>query len=254
MGIIVNLDKDGHLIYDGMLSSKEKASADEVLDALKTEIPQIEKDLQEKYGNGVLYKYYLGFFLGDLLEKYNIIESERRRFWNEIKDLASSETRKRDEGKASVVRSFLEQCYVLSRYDLETVQSLSWKQWQDILDRVRNREDERIFDWIRNYPRKFKQAYWSEFEKALNLYLKDKDTSVFTDDELFEIYDSLLAMSEYWVVACNDFKKKNPNSAKIKTMHRRSKKYQNACFRIKRELREPLDEKIFAQGFEEAMK
>ena len=41
MGHIVSIDKDGHLAYEGLLSSKEKATIDEILDALKKEIPQI---------------------------------------------------------------------------------------------------------------------------------------------------------------------------------------------------------------------
>ena len=45
MGHIVALDAEGHLIYEGLLSSQEKATIDEILNALQTEIPQIESDL-----------------------------------------------------------------------------------------------------------------------------------------------------------------------------------------------------------------
>ena len=86
LGHIVRL-VDGHLVYDGMLSSKEKATIDEILYALQEEIPAIESDLSEAYGQGVWYKYNLGIFLGELLEKYEISISERRRFWDEIKHL-----------------------------------------------------------------------------------------------------------------------------------------------------------------------
>ena len=44
MGNIVRLI-DGHIVYDGMLSSQEKASIDEILAALQEEIPAIERDL-----------------------------------------------------------------------------------------------------------------------------------------------------------------------------------------------------------------
>ena len=114
MGNIVRLI-DGHLVYDGMLSSKEKATIDDILSALQSEIPAIEADLAEEYGQGVWYKYNLGLFLGELLEKYNISISERRRFWDEIKDLATKEERKRNEGTNSVTRSFYQQCYILSQ-------------------------------------------------------------------------------------------------------------------------------------------
>lgn len=254
MGLIVNLDKDGHLVYDGFLSSKEKASVDEVLSSLQQEIPQIEKDLSELYGKSVLYKYNLGLFLGELLEKYSITSSERRRFWDEIKDLASSDTRKRQDGKDSAVRSFFEQCYVLSQIDKATVEKLSWRQWQDLLDRTSNREDVRIYDWIKRYPEKIKEKEWREFEKNLHAYLKDKDTSVFSDEKLFGIYDSLLAMGKYWLSAFDDFAKNNPKSNKVKTKAKRSKKYIDACLRLRRERKQPLNEDIFSSAFLIAMK
>ena len=50
MGHIVALDDEGHLVYEGLLSSKEIATIDEILNALKQEIPQIESDLEETYG------------------------------------------------------------------------------------------------------------------------------------------------------------------------------------------------------------
>lgn len=254
MNHVVSLDKDGHLVYKGLLTAKEIATIKEILNALEQEIPQIEADLEEAYGKSVLYKYNLGKFLGELLTKYNISVSERKQFWDEIKRFATEENRRRDEGKNAETRSFYGQCYRLSQFDQEVVEKLSWRQWQDILDRVRNREDERIFEWIRNKKEKIREDDWREFEKGLHLYLKNKDTSVFTNDELFEIYESILNMSQYWRIAFDKFKKDFPNSAKIKSKGRRSKKYQSTCFQLKRELHKPLDDDIFEKAFELAMK
>ena len=253
MNHIVSLDKEGHLVYDGLLSSQEKASIDDILKALKTEIPQIESDLEEAYGKSVLYKYNLGKFLGQLLTKYEITASERRRFWDEIKMLASKENRTRDEGANAETRSFYGQCYKLSQLEQETVEKLSWRQWQDILDRVNNREDERIFDWIKNRKEKIREDDWREFEKGLHLYLKNKDTSVFSDEELFEIYDSIMRMCQYWRISFGRFAKDHPNSAKIKSKSRRSKKYQSDCFRLKKEKRVGLNDDIFEEAFDNAL-
>lgn len=85
------------------------------------------------------------------------------------------------------------------------------------------------------------------------MYLKDKDTSVFSDDELYDIYESILSMSQYWRIAFAQFSKDFPNSAKIKSKGRRSKKYQATCFQLKRELRKSLDDEIFEKAFESAM-
>ena len=61
-------------------------------------------------------------------------------------------------------------------------------------------------------------------------------------------------MAKYWRISFSQFSKDFPNSAKIKSKARRSKKYQAECFRIKKELRRDLDEEIFSQAFENAMK
>lgn len=253
MGHIVALDAEGHLIYEGLLSSQEKVTIDEILNALQTEIPQIESDLESVYGKSVWYKYNLGLFLGELLEKYNISITERRKFWDEIKTFATKEERTRDEGANSVHRCFYQQCFILSQQDKEVVEKLTWRQWQDLLDRVSNREDTRIFEWIRNKSEKIREDDWREFEKGLHLYLKSKDTSVFSDEELFDIYNSIYDMGVYWRIAFSQFAKDFPKSAKIKTKSRRSKKYQETCFKLKKELKKSLDNDIFEKGFEQAM-
>jgi hypothetical protein len=251
---VVSLDKDGHLIYEGLLTSNEIANIDDILDALKTEIPQIEDDLKKYYGKSVWYKYNLGLVLGGLLEKYEITFAERRKFWDEIKIFATKENRKRNEGTKSVTRSFYQQCYILSQQDKDVVEKLTWRQWQDILDRVGNREDERIFQWIRQISDKIREDDWREFEKALHLYLKNKDTSVFDTDELFAIYDSLMAMVQMWRIKFKEFKEKHPKSAKIKTKSKWVKKYYARCFALKKELRsEVVTENICIQAFSELM-
>ena len=235
MGNVVKIGSNGEIIYIGMLSGQEKAAIDVIIATLQMEIPTIEAELKEKYGDSALYKYHLGKILGDLLVRFNIKPSERLRFWQEIKNLASSENRVRQEGKNSVRRSFYEQCYVLSRVPFVAVERLSWKQWQDLLDRDRNRSDERIFIWLGLSKEKIKQTDWSEFEKALHFYLKDKDTSIFEDEELFAIYDSIMLMCVHWRLQFKVFAQEHPSSAKIKTCKTWAKKYYARCFALKKE-------------------
>lgn len=251
---VVSLDGDGHLVYKGLLTAREIATIDDILDALKTEIPQAETDLEEAYGQTVWYKYYLGQFLGSLLEKYEITIAERRRFWDEIKTFATTEDRKRSEGTNSITRSFYQQCYILSQQDKDVVEKLTWRQWQDILDRVGNREDERIFQWLKQVPDKIREDDWREFEKALHLYLKGKDTSVFDTEELFAIYDSLMTMVQTWREKFKAFSKEHPKSAKIKTKGAWAKKYYAKCFALKKERHSRVvSEEICAQAFSELM-
>lgn len=252
MGHIVSLDTEGRFVYKGLLSSQEKATVDEILNALKSEIPQIEADLASEYGQSVWYKYNLGRFLGGLLEKHQITIAERRQFWDEIKTFATKEERKRNEGTNAVTRSFYQQCYILSCQDKEVVEKLTWRQWQDILDRVGNREDERIFVWIKNLTEKIREDDWREFEKALHLYLKGKDTSVFSNDELFSIYDSLLNMCKVWREKFKVFAMEHPKSLKIKSKGIWAKKYYTRCFEIKKSHRaQAITKEICELAFEE---
>lgn len=254
MGHLVSLDSEGRLVYEGLLSSQEKATVDEILNALKEEIPQIEADLEMAYGQSVWYKYNLGLFLGGLLEKYKITIAERRKFWDEIKVFATKEDRKRNEGTNAVTRSFYQQCYILSQQEKDIVEKLTWRQWQDILDRVGNREDERIFQWIKQVPGKIREDDWREFEKALHLYLKGKDTSVFDTEELFSIYDSLMQMVKIWREKFKKFTAEHPKSAKIKTKGTWAKKYYARCLALKKEKRtKTITEETCHAAFAELM-
>ena len=234
MAVLVELDENGRKIYRGFLSSAETRNADLLLGFLQDEIPIIANELNAKYGDGVLYKYYLGRRLGELLDSYNIPEKERVYFWNEIKNFAPDKERKRNDGGESKTRKFYEQCYQLSRINQTTVEKLSWRQWQDLLDRRANREDERIFEWIGIHEPKIKESEWRSFEKGLNLFLKGKDTSVFETDELFEIYEMILLIGQEWIRLFEAFSAENPKSAKIKAKAKWEGKFYELCFKCRR--------------------
>lgn len=242
MAVLVELDENGKKIYRGFLSSAETRKADLLLGFLQDEIPNIGKQLSEQYGDGVLYKYFLGKHLGDLLEEYEIQDRERVYFWKEIKNFASDKERKRSDGGDAKTRKFYEQCYQLSLLDQSTVEKLSWRQWQDLLDRTTNREDRRIFTWIGIHEPKIKENEWRGFEKALNLFLKNKDTSVFEDEELFQIYEMLLRMAKRWIVGFCTFEKENPKSAKIKTKAKWETKYYELCLKCRKANKKELSD------------
>ncbi len=241
MAILVELDEQGRKIYRGFLSGKETEEADLLLGYLQDEIPKLGKILSDKYGDSVLYKYFMGKRLGELLEEYKVPEKERLYFWNEIKNFASDKERKRMDGGNSKTRKFYEQCFQLSQIDKETVEKLSWRQWQDLMDRTTNREDKRIYDWIGQHEKKIKENEWRAFEKALNLFLKKKDTSVFEDDELFELYEMILLMGETWCDKMHSFEKEYPKSAKIKTKSKWETKFYELCYKSRKANKKNLD-------------
>lgn len=234
MPILVEKDENGRKIYRGFLSSEETKQADLLLGYLQDEIPRIAQELKDKYGDSALYKYFLGKRLGELLDGYEISEKDRGYFWNEIKNFAPDKERKRNEGGDAKTRKFYEQCFLLAQIDQSIVEKMSWKQWQDLLDRKANREDERIFSWIGIHEPKIKPGEWAAFEKGLNLFLKGKDTSVFDDDELFEIYEMIFSMGQEWLRLFSEFEKNYPKSAKIKTKAKWEKKFYELCFKCRK--------------------
>lgn len=255
MGKIVKKDDTGHIVYKGLLSSEEIAAADALLKQLMEEIPRIESELAEKYNSkSILYKYYLGKRLGEYLEEHKIYDRERRYFWIEIKSFATADEYHKDR---SSVRQFYEQCYMISRLDFETVEKLSWRQWQDLLDRPKNRADDRLFAWITHKPDKIREDDWREFEKALHLYLGNKDTAVFSDDDLFTLYDSLMLMCKTWRLLFGEYAKAHPKSAKIKNKSAWAKKYYSKCFETRRVRKCTIDvvlcNEVFKEVFKEVM-
>lgn len=234
MAVLVELDEMGRKIYRGFLSSSETQKADLLLGFLQDEIPSIGVTLKATYGDSVLYKYFMGKRLEELLNEYDVSEKERVYFWNEIKNFATDKERKRNDGGNSKTRKFYEQCFQLAQLDQGTVEKLSWRQWQDLFDRTTNREDRRIFKWIGIHEPKIKEKEWRAFEKALNLFLKNKDTSVFEDDELFEIYEMILIMVQTWIDKIQEFEDTFPKSAKNKSKSKWESKFYELCFKSRK--------------------
>lgn len=227
MANTIKKDEKGRKIYKGLLSAEERQAADKLLNELIEFIPPIEKGLQEKYGDSIDYKYFLGKELGKLLDEKNISGRERIYFWQEIRSFASEGENAKDRSEK---RMLYEQCFILSQLDKETVEKLSWRQWQDLLDRPKNRADERIFDWIKKNPDKIRQDDWREFEKVLHNYLKTHDTSFFEEDELYVLFDQIMIIVSVWREEFKAFLKTLPKE-KVKYKESHMKYYRDRYYK-----------------------
>ena len=85
------------------------------------------------------------------------------------------------------------------------------------------------------------------------MYLKNKDTSVFEDDELFAIYDSIMLMCQQWFSSLKEFEIKHPKSAKLKSQSSWSKKYKESCFLVERKEKRIIDEDLCKEVFTKLM-
>lgn len=231
---ILRFDKTKDMwVYDGLLTADKKLEVDEIINTIKKDIPEIEKELNAAYGSNVMNKYNLGLILDDYVRRYDLNIKDRRMFWIEIGKLASTEKHTRTENNTSQ-RNYYEECYALSKYDFQTVQKLSWRQWQSLLDRT-DEYDERLFMWIKDNPNKIKEEEWRQFLKIHHNYLKDKDSNVFDDDEVSKLYDSFMSIAENWIINKKKFVKDNPKSSKAKNIDKKQLKYIEKCFCKRRE-------------------
>lgn len=252
MAHVVNKNKEGQMAYRGFLTSKEIRNADAMLEALKKEIPAKEDELSKKYKEKSLMCYHLGKYLDRLLKRYDIPPSERRYFWKEINQFATRKQRTRGTSTECPKMVFYEYCYSLSRFDIDVVKRLNYTQWRYVLEKNMGNEERHIVMWLKRRKGKIVTDDWREFSKGLTRFLKTRDMSVFTDDEVMEIYDSVFAMMRYWRMNADRYGKEFPNRKKTNRL-RLSRKYIDTCLALKKRLRVPLDEKVFAEAFGRTM-
>ena len=186
-------------IYKGLLTQAERLEADRRLAELEKAIPQAEMNLLKKHNTkNNRYRYELGQILNDFIIRHNVSLKERSYYWEEIKEHASSDQSvTKDRSKK---RMDYEYCYILYNLGWDTVSKLSWRQWQDILDRKTIHEDSRIFLWIASHEGKIPNNIWRDFNISLNIFFKKRDTSVYNDSELIALFDKLFEITLKWHV------------------------------------------------------
>lgn len=225
MSKIISKTKDGYNLYLEALTPQEINEAKEFLNILKREIAVFEKELAAKCNaNSLEYKYLIGEFLDNKIMSQGITQHERRYVWEEIKNFVdtSIETTK-DRGKK---REFYDYCYRLYKFGKDLVFSFTWRQWSEFLDRSVTTKDIRLLYWLRE--NKLKEEDFRMFMVVINEYMKNHDTSVFEDDELFHKYKFLLQIVIQYNLLLNDFfdgDVKNLSKARREKLTKYKKKY-----------------------------
>jgi len=238
------------------MSDEEMEHADVLLEKLINEIPQVESSLQRKYNNSLDYKYYLGKHLHDYITSEGIKERERLYFWREIEDFASTNDNPNSE---SDQRHFYEYCYTIYTFGYDIAHALTYREWNDILARKKIRQDERIFKWFLDKKTNHESLNWRSLLPTLNSYLTKTDTSVFSDQELFAMYDKLHLIAycfDNFVKEYGGKNKSNLTPARRKHFSKYKKKYISEALQSLRENRldEKYLEKIFSKIFLTNMK
>jgi len=209
MAVIVEKDRAGHPIFKSITfppTQEERAAAIRLDGLLQRRVPEIETELTQKglllpaeigehvskTGNVELW-YELGIRLREIADDEALVKpKERKWLWEAVKTYATSRIVRIDRGPS---RSHMEYCYRIAGFTRKFVERFNWDDWVYLLDSKSFRQEPRADQWIRERNAKLSKLSRTELRRMvrqINAEFKNKDTSVFDDDELFKRYDQHL--------------------------------------------------------------
>ena len=197
--------------YKGIVTYSEKKYTEEELLKMREEFLEIEKELKKKSKNKFDSErsYELGIILANKLKEYDIIESNRYYFWSLLRfGVNTTDDRKIFQPKQ---REPYEHMYLLSRLPKELALKYSMSKWDHLFDITTARKDDRIYTWLMNDTNKNfinSNDVFQNFCKGIKDNIERIDTSLLSDEELFEIYDDTMLKSIYIVKYMKDNNKK----------------------------------------------
>ncbi len=151
-----------------------------------------EPESKKTKGNVQLW-HALGVGLRAICDKYAITgRRERGWLWEAIE--ANYATERIIRAARGRTRSHFEYCFRLSRFPIEFAQKLNWSEWVYFFDSRTVREEQRADEWLMTLVTRGEQVGRKEFRRfaeRLNKRVQNLDTSVLTQDELFELYESI---------------------------------------------------------------
>ena len=195
---------DGKPVFNALnITENEKERALRLDKVLAKLVPEIENDWlakRIKKGSGTKIDVELAYDIGKKLSKIvddeNLVSpSERKWVWKAIREMYLKENIIKTRGKT---RDDLEYFYKASKYPRAFIKSISWDGWSRLLDYPSIRQDKRFESWFQKKAKcagRIKRGFLRKFSKNLYSLVKNKDTTVLSDGELFEIYESAWNMS-----------------------------------------------------------
>lgn len=193
--------KPGKLITD-----EEKRRAEELDQFLSKKMNEIEKEMKDngllalKGKRGKVHKLWheVGKQLEFVMDTSRVAAEDREYVWRAIYDhagkLSPGLITKRAEREPFT--SHFSYCYRLSRFPLEFIEMAGdWTSWSEFFDRKETTNDSRIIKWLGKKSKESnvsaKQNWLRPLTKAIHRELGNKDTTVFSDEGLFERLDKV---------------------------------------------------------------
>lgn len=189
-----------------LLARELREQAERLDEFLSKKMKEIEEEmkttgllkLKGKKGEVIKLWYEVGKRL-EFVTDTSIVAAEDREFvWRALYDhtssLAPGPVTKRAERDPET--SHFSYCYTLSTFPRDFVEAGGdWTSWSEFFDRRETKNDRRIIEWLSGKAKesniKSKQNWLRPLTKAIHKEFEKKDTTVFSNEELFEILDRI---------------------------------------------------------------
>ncbi len=191
-----------------LVTDEQKKKAEQFDFFLSKKIKQIEQemkdsgllDLKGKRGKVNRLWYEVGKRLQFVMDSSMVAAEDREFVWRAIYDHAGklapgpiSQRVKRDPET-----SHFSYCYKLSKFPWEFVDTTGdWTSWSEFFDRKETKNDPRIIEWLGKKAKESnvsgKQNWLRPLTKAIHKCFQNKDTMVFSADELYKRLDDLFS-------------------------------------------------------------
>jgi len=227
------------------------------MESLLQAIPQLEDELKNKYSQSLKkkrldYAHEYGTKLRELLKEHNVKDYQKKMFFEQIRHFASQDT---DLPKdRSEERFILTYYYKIAKYPFEEAKLINWSEWSQLFDIPAISKEDRIIDWLifKSKENKIPRELFRELLTGIRLFSKNKDLSIFTQEQLFNKLNQIFVITENKSMLYDKyFTSRNiePTKARINQKQKYREKYFIEVFnKLKLEKTKPL-EKICEEVF-----
>lgn len=197
--VVIIKKENGKAVFNMVnVNEKERMNAQK-LDLVLSKIGPLieEKWIKERMLKGggrkidIKLAYQIGKILSRVVDNERLVSpNERKWVWKAMREmyLKNSIIIKRGE-----TRDDLEYLYKVSKYPYKLVKNISWDGWRRLLDSPSIRQDERFEEWFQRKVKNLdiiKRGFIRKFTKDLYSLIKNKDTTVLSEKEISDIYES----------------------------------------------------------------
>lgn len=191
-----------------LLTGKLREQAERLDEFLSKKVSKIEKKMKStgflklkgKKGKVVKLWYEVGKQLDFVTDTSGVAAEDREFVWRAIYDhagaLAPGPLTKRVRRDPET--SHFSYCFRLSRFPWEFVELAGdWTSWSEFFDRKETKNDPRIIEWLGRKAKASnisgRQNWLRPLTKAIHKEFENKDTTVFSQEELYKQLDTIFS-------------------------------------------------------------